>query len=86
MVHPNPGHSEFKIDLMAHAIEKVSVGIFDIQGRMIKTLYSGLITAGTTSLSWDATNQRGATVPDGLYFVRILTKDTVMNRKLILQR
>lgn len=50
--------------------------VFDLQGRLVRTLYDGFL-AGTTSaaLSWDARDESFELVPAGMYVVHLQTTD-----------
>ena len=67
--YPNPfqGTTTFTIDL---PIQKtVSVKIYDVLGRVVKTLASDRrYAAGEHELRWDGTNDAGADVSSGVYF------------------
>lgn len=57
----------------------VSLKVFDASGRLVATLYNGVLEAGEHSLSWDA-----ADVPAGVYFARLVTQNTQIADKIIL--
>jgi len=45
----------------------LSVGIYDIDGRLVKTLFRGCITRGDYTLTWDGTDADGNVVDHGIY-------------------
>ena len=46
---------------------------------VVRTLLSdSLQSAGTHSLSWDLNDDQGNSVPDGLYYIRILLDDDII--------
>jgi len=45
--------------------------IFDIQGRLIRTLAQGTAAAGSHQILWNGTNEQGEMVPSGIYFYRL---------------
>ena len=45
------------------------VGVYDAQGRFIRTLADG-VTAGSHTLSWDGRDASGRRVGAGIFFVR----------------
>jgi len=50
----------------------VSLALFDIRGRCVRTLLAGAaLPAGPHTARWDGTDARGARVPSGVYFARI---------------
>lgn len=49
----------------------VTCQVFDLAGRVIRTLVSGSGTAGEGLVPWDTTDDRGRSVGRGVYFVRV---------------
>ena len=49
----------------------VSVGIYDLSGRRIKAIYSGLDPSRRYQRAWDGTDESGAKVLPGIYMVRV---------------
>src|SRR5438874_791456 len=47
------------------------VGIFDVRGRRVATLYHGAAAVGRHELHWDGRAADGRTAPSGLYFARL---------------
>ncbi|NIS38102.1 T9SS type A sorting domain-containing protein, partial [Candidatus Saccharibacteria bacterium] len=45
--------------------------IFDIQGRLIRTLVNKTLSAGQHEVSWDGRNDNGVKLSSGVYFYRI---------------
>lgn len=53
--------------------EVVAVTVHDLRGRRVRALAPGLQAAGSFRITWDGRDERGATVADGLYLVRLHT-------------
>lgn len=84
--HPNPfGASTTVTFALAHAAE-VSVEVYDLTGRRVKSLASGRREAGGHEVRWDGTNERGARVASGIYFARLSTARGAVTRTLNLVR
>jgi flagellar hook assembly protein FlgD len=49
----------------------VSLVIYDIAGRQVRTLANEALQAGLTRRSWDGKDGRGNPVSSGVYFVRM---------------
>ncbi|HEX7880839.1 MAG TPA: FlgD immunoglobulin-like domain containing protein, partial [Candidatus Eisenbacteria bacterium] len=64
----------------------VTVDLFDVTGRKVKTLITGDLSAGTHELSWDGRDDAGRAVASGLYFYRVITPEGVFSRKLFVSR
>jgi len=52
------------------ARERVDVGVYDVVGRRIRALTSGLQSAGRYEVAWDGRNDAGDHVRNGIYFLR----------------
>jgi flagellar hook assembly protein FlgD len=60
----------------------VSLKIYDILGREIKTLVNEFQNAGYKSVLWDGRNNNGAEVSSGVYFCKIIAGDFVDVKKM----
>lgn len=63
--------------------EAVTVAVFDVQGRTIRTLHQGELKAGDHSFPWDGRNDSGREVADGAYFARVQTGRVAAAEKMI---
>ena len=82
--YPNPFNptTQIKYDLPEDAL--VSIGIYDVIGRMIKSLSNTNQTAGYHSLRWDATNDIGESVSAGMYIYTIQAGEYRATKKMVL--
>ncbi len=51
------------------------VAVYDVAGRLVRVLADGKLSPGTHRLDWDGTNEMGARVSAGLYFMRFKSSD-----------
>jgi hypothetical protein len=81
---PNPFNptTEIKYDLPED--EFVSISIYDVMGRRIKSLSNTNQTAGYHSLQWDATNDIGEIVSAGMYIYTIQAGEYRATKKMVL--
>jgi hypothetical protein len=49
----------------------VKVGIFDLSGRRVRSLFAGEAGSGAYDLSWDGRREDGTLLPIGIYLVRV---------------
>ena len=47
--------------------------LFDLAGRRVRSLVSGVLPAGEVSREWDGRDEAGHGVHPGVYFVRLTT-------------
>ncbi len=85
---PNPFNPETRIDFDVPSgnggAVNVSIKVYDITGREVKSLLERNMQPGQYSVEWDATNNSGATVAGGIYLYRMVAGDFVATRKMIL--
>ncbi len=70
LLRPRNGTSTL-IDLVTFNSGRVSVRIYNSEGRPIRTLFDGEHAEGSFGFAWDGRNASGAVVPSGLYFAAI---------------
>ena len=82
--YPNPFNpaTQIKYDLPKDAF--VNISIYDVMGRMIKSLSNANQTAGYHSLQWDATNDFGEGVSAGMYIYTIQAGEYRSTKKMVL--
>jgi hypothetical protein len=82
--YPNPFNPEtiIKYDLPKKA--EVSLKIYDISGKLVKTVVSGEKEAGYHSVVWDGTDDADRAVTSGVYVYRLETDDFDKTRKCLL--
>ncbi len=81
---PNPFNPVTQIRYGIPEISRVKISIYDINGRLIKTLLDKPQTAGWHQMQWDGRNSQGNTVSSGVYFVQLLSDDFVDIKKMVL--
>jgi hypothetical protein len=64
----------------------VQLKIFDVQGRVVRTLVDQDAAAGTFHASWDARVQTGAQAARGVYFARLVVDGKARDTKKIVIR
>ncbi|MFH1845288.1 MAG: FlgD immunoglobulin-like domain containing protein, partial [bacterium] len=60
--------------------------IFDVRGRLVRTLYSGKLKRGRESYVWYGKDTAGQRLASGVYFVRVSTPEARLVRKVMLVR
>ena len=82
-IRPNPFARETAIHYtVPSAGADVTMRLYDIRGRLVKTLVDGRHAGGTYEAAWDGRDSRGRTVSSGIYFARILIGDLDETRKV----
>jgi hypothetical protein len=68
---PNPFNPTTTIRFDLHVVAEVTLSVYDLNGRLVRVLQHGAMPAGSHSVIWDGRNDKGATVPSGIYLCRM---------------
>lgn len=68
---PNPFGDRTTIHFDLARRDRVSLRIYDVSGRLMRTLAEGVMEAGAHEAIWNGTNDAGAVLEAGLYFCRL---------------
>ncbi len=82
----NPSRGAAALELKISRPGLVRVQLFDVGGRLVRTLEDGRYTTGTRTLRWDGKDERGQSVGSGVYFFQAVTPDGVENRRIAILR
>jgi surface protein len=82
--YPNPFNPTTQIRYDLPDNEFVSINIYDVMGRKIKSLVSINQEAGYRSITWNATNDLGQPVSAGMYIYTIQAGEFRQTRKMVL--
>ena len=64
----------------------VTLTVYDIGGRRVRTLVHQVLPAGVHSRSWDGRDEQGELVATGVYIAKLRTDEKVLTQKLVLMR
>jgi hypothetical protein len=89
---PNPlvrgGHATLAYavgsDVAAAGPVDVSLALYDVRGREVRTLVHEAKAAGRYTATWDATDDRGRAVPAGVYYARFRAGAAVKTTRLVI--
>ncbi len=86
--YPNPFNPmttiRFEIPGTPAVNVEVNLRIYDVRGRLVRTLIDDWKEPGSYQVSWDGRDDRGRRVASGIYFYTIRTEDFSSTRKMIL--
>ena len=80
---PNPFNPETTIRYGLPVTTDVSVVIYDLQGRMIRTYSESGHAAGWVNIHWDGSNASGEKVSTGVYLCRMVAGDYSRTIKMV---
>jgi serine protease len=82
----NPARGGSSVSLRLARPGEMSVQLYDVNGRLVRTLQRGRAPAGERTLRWDGKDDHGQSVGSGVYFFRVATPDGVEQRKVAVLR
>jgi len=82
--YPNPFNPETQIQYEIGKAGQVELTVYDLLGRLVRTLVDTEQTAGLHTVKWDARDDLGRRVASGVYVYQIKTGSFVETRKMIL--
>lgn len=84
--YPNPFNPSTTLSYELPVDALVSLVLYDMLGRQVRTFEDGYRTAGTYSTVWDGRNGTGSPVSTGLYLLRLQAGNTMLTHKLLLTK
>jgi hypothetical protein len=82
--YPNPFNPNTTIQYGLSSMEFVTIEIYDLMGRKIKSLVNEKLDPGIYSSNWDATDNMNQPVSGGMYFYQMQAGDFKETKKIIL--
>lgn len=84
---PNPFQSKTTVSFsLKEPGRETILQIFDLRGRLVKTLFEGVPSSQEINLSWDGRDERGQACASGIYHYRLRCGDFIQTRKMMLIR
>jgi hypothetical protein len=71
VVSANPASGPMRLHYALPQASEISLRVYDLRGRAVRTLASGHGEAGGHTADWDGRDDRGVTLPSGTYFARL---------------
>ncbi len=81
-VYPNPMNKDVTIRYQVPVDSKVSLKIYDLSGKLVKTLIRENKKVGYHTISWNGKNKYEEEIPTGIYFLSMETGNSKATKKL----
>jgi flagellar hook assembly protein FlgD len=85
-IHPNPSGSGASIAFVLETPQSVELAVYDAAGRLVATVASGELPAGSQEQTWDGTTASGEQAAAGVYFVRLKAAGKELTAKSVVVR
>ncbi len=82
-VGPNPFNNTIRFSFTLTESSQMSLTIYDINGKRIKTLVNGLKDSGDYQIDWDGRDGSKNLIPNGIYYYRFHTGNLVEMKSII---
>ncbi len=82
--HPNPFNPETQIRYALNKDGQITLRIYNMLGKAVRTLVNEHKNAGAYQVMWDARNDNGVRVPSGVYIYKLEAPGVFQVRKMIL--
>jgi hypothetical protein len=83
---PNPFNPSTTIRFALPSNGSVRLTVFDVNGRIVRTLVDGNVTAGNHEVVWDGLDMSGRSVASGVYVYRLTGANNEITRRMTLVR
>jgi hypothetical protein len=85
-VAPNPARNHATMSFARAKGGPVELTVFDVNGRVVRSLLHGTRDAGTYMITWDGHDESGNMAAAGVYYARLLTPQGKFTRSLVYLR
>lgn len=83
---PNPVIRRTTIAYAVPSADRVSLAIYDVAGRRVRSLFAGQADAGIYRAEWDGQDDLGQSVAAGIYYVRLSSSTEQRSQRVVLIR
>jgi len=83
---PNPAHPSTAIRFSLAKPMHVRMNVYDVTGRLVRSLLDETLSSGVHQCTWDGRNNRGILASSGTYFTKLRTGEGVFTNKIVLAR
>ena len=85
-VYPNPVKDQAQIEYSLKAPGQVVLSVYDVIGRQVRRVISGLQPAGVHRVVWDGKDESARVVSNGVYLVRLNSPDATRTARVVVVR
>ena len=82
--HPNPFNPKTAIRFSLEQAGPVSLKVFDVSGRVVKSLSDGPLGAGEHEVIWNGRDESGSSLASGVYFYRLQAEGRTLSKRMVL--
>jgi flagellar hook capping protein FlgD len=83
---PNPTSGVTEVAFSLPADARATLRVYDVAGRLVRTLAEGSMTAGVHRARWDGLDARGRLARSGIYFAKLEVGRAIQSERILLLR
>jgi len=84
--YPNPFNPQTHIAYQIDNETDVTISVFDMLGRQVKSLYTGHQAEGAYNVYWNGTDESGRQAASGSYIIKMQTDHITQSQKVMLMK
>ncbi len=84
--YPNPFNQATVIPIELKKTQHVKITIYNIEGRLVSSLFDGTLNSGVHKFSWDGRAENGSMITSGVYLYSLQTGKEQSVRRMVLIR
>ena len=81
--YPNPFDQKPMHEYVLSESQEVTIEIYDVLGRRIRTLVDGQKEAGRHTIQWNGGSRYETEIGSGMYFCRMRAADETVTKKMV---
>ncbi|MCK9584961.1 MAG: T9SS type A sorting domain-containing protein [Candidatus Cloacimonetes bacterium] len=85
-VYPNPFNPSTTLSYGLEKAESVKITIYNSRGQVVRSIDEGSKKAGYYDLIWNGDDDRGQSLPSGVYHIRMQAGDKTLSKKAVLMK
>jgi hypothetical protein len=85
-IFPNPTQKECIFEFLLAHPSLVEVRVYDVAGRLVRTLTDRVGKAGASRIIWDGNTDKGRPCPSGVYFYELNAEENIFRGRLTITR
>ncbi len=84
--YPNPFNPKTRIEYSLETAGYAKLQVFDVSGRLVRTLHEGVLDAGAHSAEWNGMDDSGQSVASGIYMIQLASSEQRDIYKVVLAK
>jgi len=84
--YPNPFNPSTEIRFEVFEFDTYELSVFNLNGQLVKTLFSNFKVPGSHVVTWNARDRNGVKVPSGVYLYLLKNSKNQESKKMILMK